>query len=156
MGLGARRASEARLGNSGVAAGVRAAEGAGMQARRGGAAPPRCCPGRQEAERGRGGGGRVNQAERAGGPRRGVAAGRTRPRGRWAAVGSCCPCAETPLTWPGRAPSPARAGYGAARRTGGRDLRARYLDLISGPGLGGAVRACVGLGRGRGDCSPGY
>lgn len=93
-----------------------------MRARRGGAAPPRCCPDRQEAERGRGGGGRVNQAERAGGPRRGVAVGRTGPRGRWAAVGSCCPCAETPLTWPGRAPAPERAGHSTAGR-GTRDGR---------------------------------
>lgn len=129
-----------------------------MRARRGGAAPPRCCPGRQEAERGRGGGGSVNQAERAGGPRRGVAVGRTGPRGRWAAVGSCCPCAETPLTWPGRAPFPERAGHGAARRTG-REARASarwHRGLVFGPGTGGAVSGCVGLGRRQGDCAAGY
>lgn len=142
----------------GIAAGVRGAEGAGMRARRGGAAPPRCCPGRQEAERGRGGGGSVNQAERAGGPRRGVAVGRTGPRGRWAAVGSCCPCAETPLTWPGRAPFPERAGHGVARRTG-REARASarwHRGLVFGPGTGGAVSGCVGLGRRQGDCAAGY
>lgn len=113
-----------------------------MRARRGGAAPPRCCPGRQEAERGRGGGGRVNQAERAGGPRRGVAVGRTGPRGRWAAVGSCCPCAETPLTWPGRAPSPERAGLGPAGR-GSQDGRLgppRSGTWVWSPDLGRVVQ----------------
>lgn len=149
MGVRAGGVSQATLETRDRGRG-RAMEGTGMRARRGGAAPPRCCPGRQEAERGRGGGGRVNQAERAGRPRWGVAVGRTGPRGLWAAVGSCCPCAETPLTWPGRAPTPERAEHRAARRIG-REARAsarRHLDLASGPWSGCAVNGCVGLAGG--------
>lgn len=45
-----------------------------------------------------------------------MAAGPTGPRSRWAAVGSCCPCPETPRTWPGRAPSSGSGRAGRAER----------------------------------------
>lgn len=125
-GSGARAGSGgagARAGVPGAAAGGRPAEECGRAA--GGAAPP---PGAARAGRRQGlraGRGRERESGRAaGGPRQGVAAGPTGPRGRWAAVGSCCPCPETPRTWPGRAPSPGfswagRAGGGGRGRAGG-------------------------------------
>lgn len=125
-GSGARAGSGgagARAGVPGAAAGGRPAEECGRAA--GGAAPP---PGAARTGRRRGlraGRGRERESgSAAGGPRQGVAAGPTGPRGRWAAVGSCCPCPETPRTWPGRAPSPGfswagRAGGGGRGRAGG-------------------------------------
>lgn len=105
-GAGAQPESGGRRGGGGRA------EECGRAA--GGAAPP---PGAARAGRRRerrAGRGRARESGRAaGGPRQGVAAGPTGPRGRWAAVGSCCPCPETLRTWPGRPPPPAREGRGA-------------------------------------------
>ena len=131
----------ARAGVPGAAAGGRPAEECGRAA--GGAAPP---PGAARAGRQQGrraGRGRERESGRAaGGPRQGVAAGPTGPRGRWAAVGSCCPCPETPRTWPGRAPSPGssragRAGGGGRGRAGRVGRGRRHRRPPARPHLGG-------------------
>lgn len=101
--LGSLAGPGTQQGSGGNRGGGGQAEECGRAA--GGAAPP---PGAARAGRRRerrAGRGRARESGRAaGGPRQGVAAGPTGPRGRWAAVGSCCPCPETPRTWPGRPP----------------------------------------------------
>lgn len=108
---------------------------AGMRARRGVA---RCCPPGQAGGPRRAWWGRARESGRGGrAGRLGVAAGATGPRGRWAAVGSCC-LLRDPRTWPGRAP--AGPGGRLDRGAGGEWTRASA-------GLGEQGQAPTGWGK---------